>query len=86
MSTVHAITCNSIELKMMDLVNQHRNSTILREQRQHKKCVEFLGNLLLAILGIFDKVRMLIRHEAASKSFSNEQNDLRKDRLDIEIC
>jgi hypothetical protein len=71
--------------KFMNLVNRSRNSTPVRERKIHQKCVELLGNTCLSVLGIFDKVRMLIRHTTELRTFSAEQTDLRKDRLDARI-
>ena len=65
----------------MDLVNRNHSSTA----PLHKKCFAFLGNKCLAVLGIFDSVRVWVLHGRELRLFSKEENDLRRDRLDIQM-
>jgi hypothetical protein len=70
---------------MMNLVNQDRTPTLARNRKLHQTCVDVLGNICLAVFGVFDKIRMLVFHMAELRSFSREQDDLRKDRLDAKM-
>jgi hypothetical protein len=69
----------------MNLVNRKRTPTPEQNRKLHQKCVDVLGNICLAVLGVFDRIRMLVYHMAELRSFSKEQDDLRKNRLDAEM-
>jgi hypothetical protein len=71
--------------KMMSSMNRHRDSATSQGRKLPKKCFDWLANILLASFSIFDRVRMWIYHSTELRAFSAEQNDLRKDRLDIEL-
>ena len=70
---------------MMNLVNRNRTATPAQSRKLHKKCADSLGNTCLAVFDVFDQIRMLTHHMAESRSFSKEQDDLRKDRMDVEM-
>jgi hypothetical protein len=70
---------------MMNLVNQNRTQKPAQDRKLHRECVDVLGNIRLMVFGVFDRIRMLVYHVAELRSFSKEQDDLRRDRLDAEM-
>jgi ribosomal protein L39E len=70
---------------MMALVNEHCGAAPLRRRKLHKRIIESLGNMFLAVLSIPDWIRMKTRHATELRMLSSEQDDIRKDRLDTKM-
>jgi hypothetical protein len=52
------------------------------KQDTYKRCIEFLGKICMAVLGLPDQLRMILWHPLMWRSFSKEQDRLRRDRMD----
>jgi hypothetical protein len=70
---------------MMALMNEHRDPASLQKRKLHKRIIESLGNMCLAVLNIPDWIRMKTRHAKELRVLSSEQDDIRKDRLDAKM-
>ena len=68
--------------KVMDLVNKHLDPTPFQDRKAHTRCIDFLRNVCVTVLCVFDRVKMWTRNPALP---SSEQTGLRKDRLDVEM-
>jgi hypothetical protein len=71
--------------KMMALMNEHRDPASLQKRKLHKRIIESLGNMCLAVAKIPDWIRMKTRHAKELRVLSSEQDDIRKDRLDAKM-
>ena len=70
---------------MMALVNEHCDPASLQKRKLHKRVITTLGNTCLAVLKIPDLIRMKTRHATELRMSSSEEDDMRKDRLDIKM-
>jgi hypothetical protein len=70
---------------MMALVNEHRGAVPLWKRKLHKRIIESLGNICLAVAKILDWIRMKTRHARELRVLSSEQDDICKDRLDTKM-
>jgi hypothetical protein len=66
----------------MNLVNKHLDPTPSQDRKAHTRCIDFLRNVCVTVLCVFDRVKMWTRNPALP---SSEQTGLRKDRLDVEM-
>jgi hypothetical protein len=70
---------------MMKDVNQRLNSAPLQDRSLREKCLDFFRDVGSGVTGGFGKLRKLASHMGDLRSFLEEQDDLRKDRLDSEM-